>query len=369
MRSLAGFTVVVASERRRHHLAALLENEQARTVNVQAVRAVAQPVAADVAAATRECVASPVHEVIVSSAFGLRAWLRVVRDTGQLDAVIARFAEARLLAQDAHAADTLRELGLSQIWATASATTEDLFRYLLAQPMAGRRVVAQIESEHHRELCAALRARGATVVEVLTSQFLPPMRTDVLRRLCGLIVRRQVDAVALTGEAATRNLLRQAEVDGVLDAVLNTLSDSVVTACLGPLAAAPLRERGVVAQVAPTPELADLVADLGRKLPAEALSLEVAGCRVQIRSQSIAVDGRVVPVQPGPVAVLRTLARWPGRVLSAAEIRGDSPAWTDVDDHAVEMAVSRLRRAFEGTALAGVDPVQTVIRRGYRLVA
>jgi len=56
-------------------------------------------------------------------------------------------------------------------------------------------------------------------------------------------------------------------------------------------------------------------------------------------------------------------------VVSPAEIRVESPAWSEVDDHAIEMAVSRPRRAFHGTPLAGVDLIRTVVRRGYRLAA
>ena len=66
---------------------------------------------------------------------------------------------------------------------------------------------------------------------------------------------------------------------------------------------------------------------------------------------------------PGPIAVLRALARNPGRVLSCAEIRRATPNWAAVDDHAIEQAVSRLRRT-----LHHGDLIQTVMRRGYRLV-
>jgi uroporphyrinogen-III synthase len=61
------------------------------------------------------------------------------------------------------------------------------------------------------------------------------------------------------------------------------------------------------------------------------------------------------------------LARHPGRVLSAAEIRRLVPGWAAVDDHAIEMAVSRLRRSLDGTELDGLGVVQTVVKRGYRL--
>ncbi len=58
----------------------------------------------------------------------------------------------------------------------------------------------------------------------------------------------------------------------------------------------------------------------------------------------------------------RVDVRETGRVLSCAEIRRATPSWAAVDDHAIEMAVSRLRRTLHDGQL-----IQTVMRRGYRL--
>ena len=102
-------------------------------------------------------------------------------------------------------------------------------------------------------------------------------------------------------------------------------------------------------------------------LPGRALALTLGGRPVQVGGQALVVDGNLVPAQAGPIAVLRTLARHPGRVLSTAEIRTHVPGWSDVDDHAIEMAVSRLRRCLDGTGLDGAGLVQTVMKRGYRL--
>ncbi|NIS36495.1 MAG: uroporphyrinogen-III synthase, partial [Actinobacteria bacterium] len=74
-----------------------------------------------------------------------------------------------------------------------------------------------------------------------------------------------------------------------------------------------------------------------------------------MRGQAVVLDGQFIAVPSGPLAVLRALARRPGQVLSAAEIRTGEPAWAEVDDHAVEMAVSRLR-----SLLPGADLVQTI---------
>jgi uroporphyrinogen-III synthase len=60
------------------------------------------------------------------------------------------------------------------------------------------------------------------------------------------------------------------------------------------------------------------------------------------------------------MAVLRALAAAPGRVLARAELLGALPR--GADEHAVEMAVARLRAALGGTTF-----IQTVVKRGYRL--
>jgi uroporphyrinogen-III synthase len=364
---LAGYTVAVATDRRTHEMAAWLEAEGARTIGVRAVRTIAQPDPDTIAEAVRMCVAEPVHEVIVSSAFGLRVWLEAARRAGHLDELLVCFSEARLLARDARTADGLRELGLTQIWSTSVATTEDLFRYLIAQPMVGRRVVAHIETEAQRELCSALQSAGAVVVEVATAQFRPPTHMDVLRRLNELVVRRQVDAVVLAGGAVAQNLVDQATSDSTLDEVLNALADDVVAVCLGPLTAAPLAARGVPVVRASEPVPKSLAAQVVSDLPRRATVVEISGRRIELRGHAVVVEGRLVPVQAGPLAVLRALASRPGRVLSAAEIRGIMPHSSPVDDHAVEMAVSRLRGSLDDAELGGQEVVQTVMKRGYRL--
>jgi uroporphyrinogen-III synthase len=68
----------------------------------------------------------------------------------------------------------------------------------------------------------------------------------------------------------------------------------------------------------------------------------------------------LVAVPPGPLAVLRCLAEAPGRVRSRQELLARLPGGGD--EHAVEMAVTRLR-----TALGDTRIIQTVVKRGYRL--
>jgi uroporphyrinogen-III synthase len=106
----------------------------------------------------------------------------------------------------------------------------------------------------------------------------------------------------------------------------------------------------------------ETAAQLARAVLDRAVHATVGGRALEVRGHAALLDGQLYPIQQGPIDVLRALAMRPGTVLSSADVRRLVPGLTDVDDHAIEMAVSRLRRS-----LPDADLVQTVIRRGYRL--
>ena len=62
-----------------------------------------------------------------------------------------------------------------------------------------------------------------------------------------------------------------------------------------------------------------------------------------------------------PAAVLQALVANPGNVIPRPALLAMLPSGTAGSEHAVEMAVARLRVAL------GTRAVQTVIKRGYRL--
>jgi DNA-binding response OmpR family regulator len=80
---------------------------------------------------------------------------------------------------------------------------------------------------------------------------------------------------------------------------------------------------------------------------------------LQVRGHAAVVDGRLVELAPGPMTVLKELARRPGSVVGRPELVESLPGGGD--GHAVEMAVTRLRAALQAPL------VETVGKRGYRL--
>lgn len=73
------------------------------------------------------------------------------------------------------------------------------------------------------------------------------------------------------------------------------------------------------------------------------------------------VDGEVRTVSPAGMALIKTLASRPGRVVSRDELLSALPGGGD-DTHAVETAMTRLR-----SSLGAPKIVHTVVKRGYRL--
>ena len=95
------------------------------------------------------------------------------------------------------------------------------------------------------------------------------------------------------------------------------------------------------------------------RLPERDPVLAVGPHTLQVRGFAAVLDGRVIDLAPGPMAVLRELAHRPGHVVPRVDLITSLPGGGDGD--AVESAVTRLRAAL------GAPVVETVVERGYRL--
>jgi uroporphyrinogen-III synthase len=224
--------------------------------------------------------------------------------------------------------------------------------------------VVEVNTPSLHDLSATLRAKGVEVLEIPTYRTAAPPHAETMRKLNDQLSKGQLDALVLANRPAAEYVLAAAEAAGDLNELLNVLVEQTLTACLGSFTAEPLRELGVQPLAGPTGFVEDLVANVVAQLQARAIRLAVGSRRLEVRGQAVLVDGAFVTLPPGPLGVLQVLARRPGRVVSFAEIKQELPGWSEVNDHAVEMAVSRLRRH-----LVGLDVVQTVVKRGYRLAA
>ena len=392
---LSGFTVAVTSDRRRDELAAQLEAHGARIVLAPALRMV--PVADDtmLREATRQLLESPPDAVVADTAIGMLGWIEAADGWGLGDALRARLAAAHVVARWPRVGRELRTAGVLHAWSPDTESSAEVLEHLATHlaagqsgarargrrvgrsgepafvgarraggarrvggPLSGRRVAVQQHGEPQEELCAALAAAGAEVIEVPVYRWAPPADPTPLQRLIDLITNHLVDAVTFTSSVAVGSVLRAAGAQA--DAVLTALRGPVLAGCVGPQAAEPLRRAGVPVLAPGRARVSALVAALIEELPRRTRTLQVAGSELVLRGHAAVVDGVLKPLPPAQMAILRSLAASPGKVLPRSELLESLPR--GADEHAVEMAVARLR-----AALGRPTFIQTVVKRGYRL--
>ncbi|ABP56301.1 uroporphyrinogen-III synthase [Salinispora tropica] len=355
---LAGFTVGVTADRRRDELAALLQRHGARVVFAPALRIVPLADDTELRAATRACLDRPPDVLMADTGIGMRGWLEAAEGWGLAEPLRTALREAYVVARGPKARGAIRAAGLHDQWSPASESCAEVVAHLRDRGVAGQVVAMQLHGGQQPECTQALVAAGATVIAVPVYRWAPPTDPAPLHRLIDLVIDRMVDAVTFTSAPAAEALLRAAgdRVDQVLDA----FRSAVLASCVGTVTAEPLRRRGVPVSAPERARLGALVRTIVAELPRRAVTLKAAGHLLTLRGHAAVVDGELRPLAPAPMAVLRTLSASPGRVLSRAALLRTLPR--GADEHAVEMAVARLRA---GLKAPGV--VQTVVKRGYRL--
>ena len=167
-------------------------------------------------------------------------------------------------------------------------------------------------------------------------------------------------ARALTAAAGER--LAMSAVESYVE-LSQPLFEDVVASCVGPVTAAAFELWGVPTIHPERSRLGAMVRQLEVELPSRSrgLSIEVAGRTLLMHGDAVLVDGVEVRLSPAPFALLQALVVNPGHVVSRRELLAALPSGTAGTEHAVEMAVARLR------AQLGTRLVQTVVKRGYRL--
>lgn len=362
--ALAGFTVGVTAARRADELTALLERRGATVLHGPAIRIV--PLADDVQlqAATQSLLSAPVDYVVVTTAIGFRGWVEAAEGWGLGPSLLDVLGRSAVLARGPKAKGAVRAAGLVESWSPSSESSSEVLTHLLASGVDGQRVAVQLHGEPLPEFVETLRTAGAEVVEIPVYRWTDPVDLGPLERLMEAVLGGGVDALTFTSAPAAVNFLATASRLGRYADLVSVLREMVVV-CVGSITAAPLVAVEVPVVQPDRARIGALARTVATELPARATRVSVGDCRLEVRGQAAVVDGVVRGVPPAPMAVLRALSETPGKVLSRPALMGVLRRHSgrgDVEAHAVETAVGRLR-----SALGDASLVQTVVKRGYRL--
>ena len=360
--SLAGYRVGITSARKVEELTTLLERRGAEVESAPAM-AIEALDDGDLRAATEAVVADPPDVFVATTGLGLRRWFEAASAWGLREDLLAALAGARIIARGPKSVGALRAHGLQELWSPPSECFDDVLAFLRGSSLAGRRVVVQEYGQSLSVAANALRHQGADVRVISVYRCLPADDQAATFRMVGLVAERKVDAVTFTSAIAAGILMDVAVASGRRAEVVEAFRDDVVATCVGPVTAAAFEQWGVPVVQPGRARLAAMVHALEDELPSRrrGTRLSLSGHAVLLHGDRVCVDGAPVHLSPAPLAVLRALAEQPGRVVARRDLMGHLPSGNAATEHAVEVAVARLRTAL------GARTVQTVVKRGYRL--
>jgi len=314
-------------------------------------------------AATDEVLARPIDLFLATTGIGMKGWFAAAETWGIIDDLLAALGRAEILARGPKSVGALRRRGLRELWAPASEEFEDVLEHLRGRDLTGKRIVVQEHGQSLSMVAHALRRRGADVTTVTVYRVVAAEDPEPMFHLIDEIADRALHAVTFTSAPAVAALMDAAGSTGRREEVVGAFQADVIASCVGPVTAAAFEMWGVPTIYPARSRLVAMVKQLETELPSRTsgLTLEVAGHTLLLHGDDILLDGVEVKLSPAPWAVLQSLLVNPGHVVSRRELLTALPSGLAGSEHAVEMAVARLRAAI------GTRMIQTVVKRGYRL--
>ncbi|MCH1867774.1 uroporphyrinogen-III synthase [Nocardioides sp. CFH 31398] len=361
---LAGFRIGVTAARKVDEQIAMLERRGATTHWAPALSSDPNRVDdAELRAATEGVLARPVDLFLATTGIGMRTWFDAAESWGLLDDLLAHLGRAEILARGPKSVGALRRRGLRELWAPESEAFDDVLGHLRGRDLTGAGIVVQEHGQSLSMAAHALRRQGADVTTVTVYRVASAEDPGPMFGLIDEVAERRLDAVTFTSAPAVAALMEAATSVGRRDEVISAFTADVLASCVGPVTAAAFEMWGVPTIWPDRSRLAAMVKQLEVELPSRSCGtmLSVAGRSLLLHGDAVVVDGADVTLSPAPYAVLAALAVNPGTVVSRRELLAALPSGTAGSEHAVEMAVARLRAAI------GTRAVQTVVKRGYRL--
>lgn len=358
---LAGFTIAITNNRRSEELTASFTRRGARVLQAPTLQIVPLAEDTELLAAIRDVIARPPDDVVVTTAIGFRGWVEAADAIGLAGPLLEVLGRAQILARGPKSKGAIRAAGLVETWSAESETAAEVVEHLLERGVTGRTVAVQMHGEPDEAITSPLESAGACVHAVPVYRWAPSPDPASVVRAVEAACARTVDAVVFTSAPGARALLRAAEEVGRSADLLDALRSDVVAAAVGPVTAGPLVEAGLQPLVPDRSRLGALVRAVSVVLEQRAgRTVQTVKGPLQLRGQAAVLDGRLVPLPPGPITVLRTLMEAQGQVVLRSDLLAALPSASD--EHAVEAVVGRLRSALGEPGL-----VATVVKRGYRL--
>ena len=366
LRPLDGFVVGITADRRWQEQSELLERRGAAILHGPTITTQYLASDEDLRRATRAVIDARPDYLVATTGIGMRAWLEAAAVWGIEEELTGVLSSARIVARGPKAAAVLQAGGLD-VWARSpNEQMGPLVELLLAETLAGRTVAVQEYGMPNPEPSSALRATGATVIEVPVYRWRVPEDPAPARRLAEAACEGRLDAITFTSAPAVHNLFSIAAEHGIAERLRAACNDGVVIACVGPVCAEGAREEGINDPLAPeVGRLGLLVRALSDHLAERRKVLWLEGIELAVQGSVVEADGERIELPPRERALFDAIVAAGGAVMSRGDLLAQVWGSPDVDPHVLEVTIGRLRRRLGPCGAS----LQAAPGRGYRLVA
>ena len=358
---LEGFRIGVTSDRRSEDLIAGFERRGAEVLHAPAIHIAAADDDTQITLDTHAIITARPDILLATTSYGIRRWFEAADAAGLGSELTRTLENSRILVRGPKARGAVRAASLNDSGMSDEETTKSLVDHVLRDGAEGKTVAVQLHGFTDQAQLERLRAAGATVLTVAPYRWLMPEDSGRVLRLVDAICTGSVDAVTFTSAPAVEALFGTADGAGKLDQMLDAFADTVVAAAVGNVTAAPLIAAGIRPIVPDRFRMGALIRLVCEYLEEQrVMRLETAHGSLELRGKLVTIAGERATLAPTSLTLLRKLITAAGKVVSRSELTATMPEI--LDDHAVDVAISRLRQALPVQGL-----VATVIKRGYRI--
>ncbi len=367
--ALDGFRIGVTSDRRSTDLITALERRGGEVLHAPALTMTHNPGEDELLADTRRVIQRKPAVVLITTGYGMQRWLEVADAAGLGAELIETLEDARILARGPKAHGAVRAAGLLDIETAGLESTTDLVDAVEASGLTDRAVVIQLHGFTDDDQLARLTGLSAELLTVTPYRWMPPSSSDRLPRLIRAACEGQLDAITFTSAPAAVATLERATSIGLYREFTRAMAEEMAVVAVGPITAQPLREAGAEVLIPERYRLGALIRLVTEQLAERQVQRfrgprsVPAGARllIEIRGSRVVVGDRSVRLGRTARNLLTTLSRSDG-VVTRQALTAQLP--DSSDEHALEVAISRLRRT------VGVpELIKTVTKRGYQFDA
>jgi uroporphyrinogen-III synthase len=249
--SLQGLTIGITAERRAEEQADLFRKRGADVLHGPTMRIFSHDDDTVLRATTDRVIAQPPDYLLASTGFGMRSWVAAARSWGTAEPLVAALGRARVANRGAKAASANGALGLNEWYRAPNERFGELIERVLAEPLAGCRMVLQLHGVAEAEAVDSLRGAGAEVIEVDAYRLSLPPDPAPARALIEAACAGQLAAVTFVIAPAVHNLFVLAREIGLDARLRDALNDSVIPTCVGPVCAEGAMDEGILHPVVP----------------------------------------------------------------------------------------------------------------------